>query len=148
MLVMLAMWTGAGAAMAQQSDSEKTVWKLEQAFCQDTKAGNFSSAMKMIDPDFLGWGATGAVPMRKGDLAKALNDQAAKGTRFRSCEIEPVGSRAAGDVVLVEYYVSTVLVDKSGHTAHSRNRVTHTWVKRDRGWQMLGGMGARVTQMP
>ena len=145
-LVVLAMGMGACVAVAQQSESEKAVWSLEQTFCDDSKAGDLASAMKLIDPLFLGWGATGIVPMRKSDLGKALDDQAAKGTRIESCAIEPVASQAEGDVVLVDYRVSTVLVDKDGHTTQFRNRVAHTWINRGGGWQMLGGMGSRLSE--
>jgi ketosteroid isomerase-like protein len=140
----VAATAGGGVAFAQQPPNEPAVWQLERSFCDHTRAGDLAGAMKLIDPDFLGWGATGTSPMHKADLAQALHQQADSGTRLQSCFIQPVASHAAGDMVLVQYVVTNVLVDKSGHTTQFRNRVTHTWIERNGTWQMLGGMGARL----
>jgi hypothetical protein len=135
------------AALAQQpSANEQAVWKLERTFCDDTRDGDMAAAMKLIDPAFLGWGATGGTPMHKDDLAKALDDQAATGTRFQSCDIHPVASHAVDNMVMVQYIVTNVLVDKAGHTTQFRNRVAHTWIQRGDSWQMLGGMGSRIPE--
>jgi hypothetical protein len=133
------------AAHAQQPVlNEQAVWKLERTFCDDTRASKMAAAMTLIDPAFLGWGATGGTPMHKADLAKALNDQVASGTRFQTCDIQPVASHAVDNMVMVQYIVTDVLVDRSGHTTRFRNRVTHTWIQRGDSWRMLGGMGARL----
>jgi hypothetical protein len=84
--------------------------------------------------------------MRKADLAKALDDQASTGTRFQACDIQPVASHAVDNMVMVQYIVTDVLVDRSGHTTRFRNRVTHTWIQRGDSWQMLGGMGSRLPE--
>jgi Domain of unknown function (DUF4440) len=145
------MWLGlalavpSGIVAAQQPlSNQQAVWKLERSFCDLTRAGDMASAMKLIDPDFLGWGATGGAPMHKADLAKALDAQVASGTRFQACSIQPIASQAVADMVLVQYIVTNVLVDKAGHITQSRNRVAHTWIERGTTWQMLGGMGSRI----
>jgi Domain of unknown function (DUF4440) len=134
------------AASAQSSANEQAVWKLERTFCDDTRAGDRTAAMKLIDPAFLGWGATGGIPMHKDDLAKVLADQAASGTRVKSCDIQPVASHAVDNMVMVQYIATDVLVDRSGHATQFRNRVAHTWIQRGNSWQMLGGMGSHLPE--
>jgi hypothetical protein len=144
-LLLAAILPAATVTLAQQPPTnEQAVWKLERSFCDDTRAGKMAAAMSLIDPAFLGWGATGGTPMHKADLAKALNSQATTGTRFQSCDIQPVAGHAVDNMVMVQYVVTDVLVDHHGHTTRFRNRVTHTWIQRGDSWRMLGGMGSRL----
>jgi ketosteroid isomerase-like protein len=47
-------------------------------------------------------------------------------------------------MVVTHYWVTTLWADKSGHGEPSTMRVTHTWIKAEKGWKILGGMSAPV----
>jgi Domain of unknown function (DUF4440) len=149
--LVLSFALSARAAFAQSYLNEQAAWKLERAFCDDTNSGNLAAAMNLVDPDFLGWGVTGSTPMHKADLAntlaRTLADRAASKTHSISFAITPVAGHAVGNMVVLEYTVTDILVDKAHHTTESHSRVSHTWIQRGDTWKMLGGMSSSASEI-
>ena len=62
-----------------------------------------------------------------------------------SFEIEPKGIRVHGNVAVTHYLIHTTVKNASGTgIAHKRTtRITHTWIRDDSQWKILGGMSSR-----
>jgi hypothetical protein len=152
LLALSLVLTASATAPAQSYFSaEQVVWKLERAFCDDTRSGNLTAAMDLVDPDFLGWGGRAGVPMHKDDLAESLAQTAAERSASKthsvSFLITPVTSHPVGNMVILEYTVTDILTDTAHHTIETHNRVTHTWIQRGDSWKMLGGMSTVASQV-
>jgi len=61
-----------------------------------------------------------------------------------SVEIRPRAIHLSAEIVLVHYLVVLEIEEGDGGTAATSSRITHTWVKEDGRWRILGGMSAGV----
>ena len=59
-------------------------------------------------------------------------------------ELEPAYSRATENLVVPEYWLTSLWADKAGHAEPFTQRVTHTWIKTAKGWHIISGMAAAV----
>ena len=57
-------------------------------------------------------------------------------------ELTPYSVRIYGDVAIVHYFCSGSWKDLQGNERSIKDRMTHTWRKRDGKWQIIGGMSA------
>jgi len=59
-------------------------------------------------------------------------------------KLEPLSVREYGKDVVVTLYRATVQsVDRTGTNENTHtSRLIHTWMKTERGWQIIGGMSA------
>jgi hypothetical protein len=130
----------------KQSTDESAVWKLEQAYWKYVQAGDLESYRKLWHPNFIGWPNSSARPKRKDHITDWIANYTKKGLRLKSYDLEPAGSQATGDVVVTHYWITDRWVDKNSHGEGETNRITHTWIRTQGGWQIIGGMSAPVTQ--
>jgi hypothetical protein len=136
---------GATVALAQQSASEKAVWKLEQLRCHDLVAGDAAGLSSLLHPDELGWPAASPLPQHGDYFVREVRNNAAKGIQTTSCVVDPVASQAIQNVVVVHFRLTMVRVGKDGSRTEQHSRLTHTWIRTGNSWQIIGGMGAALT---
>ncbi len=48
--------------------------------------------------------------------------------------------RILGDIAITHYLLISSWVDEDGIEQKSESRITHTWIKEDSQWKILGGM--------
>jgi ketosteroid isomerase-like protein len=142
--ILLAAICAAAPASAQQSDNEQAVWKLETMYWEDVKALDLESYQNLWHEDFVGWPYSNSQPARKDHIADWIKAHTDKGTTMVWFELQPADSRATENLVVTEYWLTSLWADKAGHGEPSTQRVTHTWIKTAKGWQIISGMSAAV----
>jgi ketosteroid isomerase-like protein len=129
-------------ALAQKSSGEDAVWKLEHSYWDFVKAQDLTSYHALWHPDFVGWPSVSAQPVRKDHITDWITSNAAKGLHLALYSLKPADSQATGQLVVVHYWITFAWQDQSGSGEPHTLRVTHTWVKTDKGWQIIGGMSS------
>ncbi|HEV2487324.1 MAG TPA: hypothetical protein VGT08_17490 [Terracidiphilus sp.] len=135
---------GAPPAQAQQSDDEKAVWKLETAYWEDVKALDLDKYRDLWHVNFVGWPYVSSQPLRKDHITDWITNYTQKELSLRWFSIHQAASQSTGDLVVTHFWVTTFWADKAGHGEPSAQRITHTWIKTARGWQIIGGMSAPI----
>ena len=131
-------------ALSQQSDNEKAVWKLESSYWDDVKALDLDSYRALWHENFVGWPYSSSQPARKDHITDWIKAHTDKGETVAWFELKPADSRATENLVVTEYWLTAIWADKAGHGEPFTERVTHTWIKTEKGWKILGGMSAPV----
>jgi ketosteroid isomerase-like protein len=132
--------------MAQQSADEKAVWKLEHSYWEYVKSQDVASYKELWHDNFVGWPSFSAQPQRKDHITDWLTSYTARGSRLKSYELKPAASQATGQLVVVHYWVTTVWAKKDGSEQTEARRITHTWLRGDKGWQIISGMSAAAPE--
>ncbi|MGD0740321.1 MAG: nuclear transport factor 2 family protein [Terracidiphilus sp.] len=143
-VILLTAISVATPACAQQSDNEKAVWKLETAYWEDVKALDLDGYKKLWHENFVGWPYSSSQPVRKDHITDWIKARTDKGATMVWYELEPADSRATENVVVTEYWLTSLWADKAGHGEPLTQRVTHTWIKTASGWEIIAGMSASV----
>ncbi len=129
-------------SFAQQSADEKSVWNLEHSYWEYVKALDLKSYRDLWHTNFVGWPSVSAQPVRKDHITDWITANTSKGLHLKSYNLEPASSQETGNIVVDYYWLTMVWADKDGHGDPRTIRVTHTWIKDDQGWRIVGGMSA------
>jgi ketosteroid isomerase-like protein len=116
---------------------EETIWALEEAYFTNLYRADYAGVLALVDPRFLAWPDSAPQPIDRDGSARFMRELIPTPT---TCEvrIERAGIRVAGDVALTAYVLH---VECAGGRASPRpSRITHTWVRQDAKWTLLGGM--------
>ena len=132
----------ASALPAQQSAEEQAVWKLEHSYWEDVKALDLKAYRDLWHADFIGWPSISAQPVRKDHIADWITASSAKGLRLQSYSLEPAASQVTDNIVVVHYWITSAWVDKDGKGDPQTLRITHTWLKTAKDWQIISGMSS------
>jgi len=123
------------------SDTVDEVWAREEAYWRFVKAGDVESYLTLWNKDFRGWPCASDHPATKatiGDWVREIRDQR---IRF-SYELVREGAAHVGGVVVVYYRTPMIYEYADGRkegTGKTR-KFTHTWMKLNGTWQIVGGM--------
>jgi ketosteroid isomerase-like protein len=142
--IFLAAFCGAVHARAQQSDNEQAVWKMEKTYWEDVKVLDLDSYRALWHENFVGWPYSSSQPARKDHITDWIAAYTDKGSRLQWFSLQPAASQSTGDLVVTHYWLTAFWSDKAGHGEPATTRVTHTWIKTDKGWQIISGMSAVV----
>lgn len=116
---------------------EDEIWALEFAYFSNLYRADYAGVEALVDPRFLAWPGTSPQPIDRDGSARFMRELIPAPTTCQG-RIERAGIRVAGDVALTEYVLH---VDCAGSRASPRpSRITHTWVRQDAKWTLLGGM--------
>jgi len=129
-------------SFAQETENEKAVWKLENTYWEYVKALDMDHYMGLWHENFLGWPYSNSRPVRKDHITDWIKDHTDKGATLAWFELTPADSRARENLVVTEYWLTSLWADKAGHGDPFTQRVTHMWIKTANGWQIIGGMAA------
>ncbi len=108
------------------------------------KALDLDSYRNLWHENFVGWPYSSSQPARKDHITDWIKAHTDKGTTMVWYELEPADSRATENLVVTEYWLTSLWADKAGHGEPFTQRVTHTWIKTAQGWQIISGMSAAV----
>jgi ketosteroid isomerase-like protein len=144
LVLLLTSLFAAPPAHAQQSDDEKAVWKLETAYWEDVKALDLKSYMTLWHENVIGWPYVNSQPARIDHIADWITRYTDKGLKLQWFSIQQAASQSTGDVVVTHFWVTSFWADKAGRGEPSTSRITHTWIKTAKGWQIIGGMSAPI----
>jgi ketosteroid isomerase-like protein len=132
--------TPLATADTQASADEATLWNLERAYWRYVQANDLVAYRSLWQKDFLGWPSVSHVPVHKDHITDWITSQTSKGLFFQADELIPAGAQVSGDIAVVYYRVTYKWVDKNGNGSARTIRITHTWHKEAKTWQIIGGM--------
>jgi len=130
------------SANTQPSPDEQAVWKLEHSYWEYVKAADLDGYRTLWHPNFLGWPYVSSEPARKDHITDWITANTSKGTHLQSYSLKPAASQATGDLVVVHYWITPTWVDKDGKAESQTLRITHTWIRVGKGWQIISGMSS------
>jgi hypothetical protein len=125
--------------------AEQAVWEQEETYWRLVKADNRQGYLDLWDDQFVGWPRFEAVPIHKDKITHFMSER-----KVLDYKLEPFSVRQFGGDVVVTLYRSTVRsTDRTGanESTHA-GRLTHTWMKTDKGWRIIGGMSAEDQTSP
>jgi ketosteroid isomerase-like protein len=131
---------------AQQSADERAIWKLENSYWEYVKAEDLTSYRALWHPNFVGWPSVSAEPVRKDHITDWITSNTAKGRHLAGYSLKTADTQTTGQLIVVYYWVTFAWLDKSGAREPHTLRVTHTWIKTDKGWQIISGMSSPETE--
>jgi ketosteroid isomerase-like protein len=131
-------------ARAQQPDNEQAVWKMETTYWEDVKALDLDSYRNLWHENFVGWPYSSSQPARKDHITDWIKAYTGKGETLAWFELKPADSQATENLVVTDYWLTARWADKAGNGEPATTRVTHTWIRTDKGWKIISGMSAAV----
>lgn len=140
-LVTLLVMPGFAQQTARTAD-EEAVWKLERSYWEYVKAEDLKSYLGLWHPNFVGWPSVSPQPQRKDHITDWITANTAKGLHLTSYALKPADSQATGNLVVVHYWVTLSWGDKNGPGEPHTLRITHTWIRGDKSWQIISGMSS------
>ena len=134
------------ALAADLSKDEDQIWNSEKAYWEYVKANDLEKYRALWHPDFVGWPSVSPEPVHKEHITDWITDNTAKGLKLQSYSIEERAVHVTGDVAIDHYRIKANWAkgDSSEVTRTDNVRITHTWVRTNGAWQILGGMSAPV----
>ena len=132
--------TSAGIATIAK-DEVQAVWAREAAYWKFVAAGDVAHYLERWHPDFRGWPCATEHPATKttiGDWVRDIRDQH---IRF-SYQLQREGATEVNGVVVVYYRTSMVYHHPDGKVEGEgkTKKFTHTWLKTNGEWHIIGGM--------
>jgi ketosteroid isomerase-like protein len=121
-----------------EADAEH-LWELEGAYIRAHLEADHEAVLALWDEDFLGWPSRLPNTSGKDGGAAYLAEYFPEPTQL-SPRLERQGIRFAGDAAILHYRLHWGGTDAGGSITTATTRLTHTWIKRDSGWRILGGM--------
>ena len=137
-----------GTMPSRASENEQTLWNLEHAYWRYVQDNDLPAYVGQWHKDFLGWPSVNAAPVHKDHITDWITSQTSKGLAFESVEFKPAAIQMTGDVAVTCYRITYKWLDKDGTGAVHILRVTHTWIKNGKDWQIIGGMSMPESATP
>jgi ketosteroid isomerase-like protein len=136
----------AATAFAQNSAKDQTqVWQLEKAYWEYVKANDLERYRALWNDNFLGWPFVSSTPVHKDRITDWIPANTSKGIKLQSYSIEPLAIQVTGDVAIDHYRIKATWANAEGVQEKTDTmRITHTWIRTNGTWQILGGMSAPV----
>ena len=118
---------------------EEEIWFLEEDYISYFKEANHQAILSFYHSQFLGWPDSELHPAGKKRAAKFLEENYPEPIQVVS-KISREGIRILENLAITHYLVISFWVDEDGVEQKSETRITHTWIKEDSSWKILGGM--------
>ncbi len=125
----------AEATGKQEQTAAAEIWALEQAYWEFNRDAKHEQIIGSWHDRFLGWPDGEPKPIDKQQGTRYVHKNYAKPASY-TFQIEPTGIRVLADVAVNHYTVHRKWEDGSTQSM----RITHTWVRTENGWKILGGM--------
>lgn len=134
--VLLASCAGGPAPV---NDEAEFLWGLEEAYIKAHVEADHQTILSLWDKQFLGWPSRLSKPSGKDRGAEYLAEFFPAPLQLTP-RLERLGIRFAGNVAIIFYRLYWGGGEESGSITTATTRLTHTWIKRDSEWFILGGM--------
>ena len=121
---------------------EAAIWALEEEYVACFRDATHGKAISMWHDRFLGWPSTEIRPADKAAVVRYLKRNASRPADW-SFEIEKSGIQIHGNVAITHFIIHRFFSPASGAKHTISSRVTHTWVKENLRWKILGGMSTK-----
>ena len=122
---------------------EEEIWSLEEDYISYFGQANHEAILSLYHSQFLGWPDSRNHPVGKISAAKFLKENYPEPT-LSVFKINREGIRVHEGVVITHYLLILSWIDEEGIEQKRESRLTHTWVKENSSWKILGGMSNRI----
>lgn len=123
------------------SETEQEIWKNEKAYLEFRQKGDLEAMAEMWHENFVGWPSWAEQPVNKEFAVAAIKERLSH-AKLVSFELKPAAIEVFGNVAINHYFVSGVWQDSEGNEVRTTTRITHTWMKQDGKWKIIGGMSS------
>src|SRR5205809_5783834 len=136
----------AAAGFAQSAaNDEAQIWSLKKAYWEYVKTNDLEKYRALWHENFLGWPFVSSAPVRKDHITDWITSNTSKGIKLQSYSIEQLAIQVTGDLAVDYYRVKATWADSAGAEVRSDQiRITHTWIRTQGTWQIVGGMSSPV----
>jgi hypothetical protein len=121
-------------------DIDYQIWKLEEKYWDYWIKADIDGYLSLLHEDFIGWPSSLDTPRDKNAAREFVLDYLAQSKPF-AFEIKPAGISVITNVSIVHYHI--ISKDEEGNQIGDRFRITHTWIKVDGNWKVMGGMSSK-----
>jgi ketosteroid isomerase-like protein len=121
---------------------EDEIWSLEEDYISYFGKANHEAILSLYHSQFLGWPDSELHPAGKTTAEEFLMEKYPEPTQS-VFKIKREGIRIVEGVVITHYLISLSWIDDEGVEQTRESRLTHTWIKEDSHWRILGGMSNR-----
>ena len=119
------------------------IWSLEEDYISNFGKANHDGILSLYHSQFLGWPDSRNHPVGKKSAAKFLKENYPEPTQSLF-KIKREGIKVIEGVVITHYLLNSSWIDEEGIEQTRESRLTHTWVKENSSWKILGGMSNRI----
>lgn len=123
--------------------TQKEVWGMEEQYWTSLKDGDLEGYMTLWHPDFIGWPRAFDEPVNRDSVRtfiKSIMDNSKPGSL--SYELKPYAVNVFGNIAIAFYTHSSVYENIEGNKIDLTERITHTWMKHEGNWKIIGGISA------
>ena len=124
------------------STVEEEIWSLEEEYISYFSKANHAAILSLYHSQFLGWPDSELHPANKERAAIFLEEKYPEPTQL-VFKIKREGIRIVEDVVITHYLLNLSWTDDEGVEQTRESRLTHTWIKENSHWRILGGMSSK-----
>jgi hypothetical protein len=111
------------------------------------KANDLGEVSHALAPGLPRWPFVSSAPTRKDHITDWIAANTSKGVKLQSYSIEPLAIQVTGDIAINHYRIkATWAASDKAKVRTDALRITHTWIRTDDTWQILGGMSAPVNE--
>ena len=126
---------------AEFSEAQKEIWNLEIKYWESIKNADVETHKNLLHDNLVSMRYRTSEPDNKVvEMAHNFNVVQYK---FKSYEIEPLAIQLFNNVAIVCYYYKF-----TGNNLSDSGRVTHTWMKQNDTWYLIGLMDASHESLP
>ena len=118
------------------------VWQLEENYWKYVKANDLRSYLTLWDDNFIGYPTNNNIT-GKEHITDWITDMYKDKSRKFDYELTRKVENVFGDIVIVLYDVTQIWTIDKNEVEKIPGKITHTWKKTDKGWLIIGGMGAK-----
>ncbi|HLF44832.1 MAG TPA: DUF4440 domain-containing protein [Chitinophagaceae bacterium] len=125
---------------AEQIKNE--IWQLEENYWKYVKEKDIKSYITLWDDHFMGYPSNNIIG-DKAHITDWLVELYKDKSGVYNYELTRKVENVFDDIVIALYDVAQTWTNEKGEVVKRNNiKITHTWKKTDKGWLIIGGMGA------
>lgn len=120
---------------------KEEIWSFEEDYISYFRAANHKAILSFYHYQFPGWPESKLHPVGKKRAEKFLEENYPEAIQV-VFQINREGIRILGNIAITHYLLISSWIDEEGLEQKSESRITHTWIKEDSKWKLLGGMSS------
>ena len=122
---------------------EEEIWEMEEAYFINLYRANYGGILTLVHPQFLGWPTNLSKTIGREESAEFMKRLIPQPTPC-TIRIKRAGLQQSGDTALTQYVLYVDCPAASGIVRTQSSRITHTWIRQNGQWKLLGGMSADI----
>ncbi len=127
---------------AEFSEAQKEIWNLEIKYWESIKNGDVATIKNLLHDNIVSMHSRHYDPINKADQIHKFQYWLSK-DKPKSYEIEPLAIQLFNNVAIACFYYKF-----AGKDFSDSGRVTHTWMKQNDTWYLIGLMEASYESLP